>query len=550
MARFYRRGIRVRVVTLVQRYRGGCAKGTLKLMAQETLVLIAFAVLGLYSTRLLSRLAHVGNELPLKSLVATLLAAGIVIASFTGTAVPRAATAASLLLALAFIVGPLALVALARAQRYTLAGAAANLLYWTEEGQAATRRLLAQVALHQGHAGGAMALLGDRAEDNLLKAQAHALEQRWDEVLALELPEEGDMAFPAMAARANALMETGDLTAAQRELERIESLWHESGQQPLGYQATILTRARLCAARGDFDGARRQLEEPLPNVPPYQIVAILARAAETAGRHDTARQFYQQAYTLAPEGPRDRFGGKLKAYGEPLPEVARTEYRSLATLLLVGAIALAYGAQLYIDQLFGVQYRLNASSAVAAFLLNIPGVPEGETWWRFLSYALVHGNLIHIGFNSWVLYDIGRIFESRRNWGNLVAAFVVGTGMGAYFTTMAQGADTVVLVGASGGVLGVVGALLADAWRSGSPGDRMLTRALFQWIVLIMLISLLPGISLWGHVGGLIGGLLWGFVRQGLPASGAFDRAVGVAGAAALALAAVMAGQWLVTHLL
>ena len=69
---------------------------------------------------------------------------------------------------------------------------------------------------------------------------------------------------------------------------------------------------------------------------------------------------------------------------------------------------------------------------------------------------------MHVGFNLWVLFDIGRMVEVRRGPGYLAAAFVAGTAMGAYLTSVAQAGETLVLVGASGGVLGVAGALLAD----------------------------------------------------------------------------------------
>ena len=46
---------------------------------------------------------------------------------------------------------------------------------------------------------------------------------------------------------------------------------------------------------------------------------------------------------------------------------------------------------------------------------------------------------------------------------------------------------------ASGGVLGVAGALLADALRGRSSGDRALTRGLLQWVALIALLSRIGG---------------------------------------------------------
>ena len=166
--------------------------------------------------------------------------------------------------------------------------------------------------------------------------------------------------------------------------------------------------------------------------------------------------------------------------------------------------------------------------ALAAYLLNFPEVPENTARWRYLSYAFVHGGIAHIAFNAWALFDLGKLYESRRNWANLLAAFVLGTVMGAYFTLMVQGQQQIILVGASGGICGIAGALLADSLRGRSIQDRQLTRSLMQWIVFISLFGLIvPNVSFWGHTGGIIGGLLWGFIRQGLPKDKRIDWFVG-----------------------
>src|SRR5690606_22551959 len=158
------------------------------------------------------------------------------------------------------------------------------------------------------------------------------------------------------------------------------------------------------------------------------------------------------------------------------------------------------------------------SSLIAAYLQGLPGVPADGAWWRLITYAFVHGNLVHIGFNLWVLFDLGRIFERRRGWGDLLAAFVTGTAGGALLTGVMQAGQPLILVGASGGILGVAGALVADAMLRRSAADAVLLRSLLQWMVLIMLFSVLPGVSLWGHAGGLLGGFVYGLIRTKLTA--------------------------------
>src|SRR5690606_12027877 len=133
------------------------------------------------------------------------------------------------------------------------------------------------------------------------------------------------------------------------------------------------------------------------------------------------------------------------------------------------------------------------SSLIAAYLQGLPGIPAGDAWWRFVTYGFVHGNVVHIGFNLWVLLDLGRLYERRRGWGDLIAAFVAGTVGGALLTSVAQAGQPLILVGASGGILAIAGALLADALLRRSAEDRLLLRSLLQWMALIMLFSVLPG---------------------------------------------------------
>lgn len=517
-------------------------------MRQDVLLLLILALIGVYSTRWSARLAPLTSELPLKAGAATALCGLGVVSAWTGS-LPTVASGVIIVIGVLFVFGPLGLVGLARANQYALARTAANLLYWTDSGQTAARRLLAQVALQKADADEVLTLLPNDLRDadaNVLRAQAYALKQRWSEILSLDLPDEGDNTFLALAAQAQALIRLGRLDEADDLLGTMRERWQAQGEQPLGYRSIQLTRARLEAARGNFNHVREQFQQPLPNTPTYQMVAILAEAADNAGHDDAALKLYQQTYTLVPDALRDRYADILKRYDAPLPEVERRATTlSIATLSLLVVLVVAYGVQLLIDQRYGP----NVGSIVAGFLLNIPGVPQPDDTWRYISYAFVHGNLLHIGFNSWVLFDIGRLYERRRHWGNLLMSFVFGTGMGAYLTIVAQGNDQLVLVGASGGVLGIAGALLADTGRSSLPQDRHLTRALLQWIAIIVLFSLaIPNVSLWGHVGGIIGGLLWGLIRQGLPKNRRIDLFAGGVSLGVMVYAVVRAGQWLMTY--
>ncbi len=138
-------------------------------------------------------------------------------------------------------------------------------------------------------------------------------------------------------------------------------------------------------------------------------------------------------------------------------------------------------------------------------------IHAGE-WWRLLTAGLVHGSLIHLAMNGIFLMDLGslveRLFGPRKMlvvlWGSVV------TGTLASLLTNPHPS-----VGISGGLFGLVGALLAQGllhWRRLAPGARRLfLRGPVEIVLLNLALGLaLPMIDNAGHMGGLAGGLVLG----------------------------------------
>ncbi|CAN5901665.1 hypothetical protein BH24DEI2_BH24DEI2_06430 [soil metagenome] len=500
-------------------------------MSQESLLLVVVFVTGLMITRWMVRLAPLASELPLKTVAAKLLA-GIVGAG-DGGLVPFAPSSTlltvTLVLAPLYVFGPMVLTGLARARLYRFSDRLANLLYWTPEGRSAVKLLLVQIALQQGDADAALTFLGEDA-DPLMLAQAYALEERWDKVLSLSVPPAGDNALLALAARVQAYVVLNRLDKAEAELTEMRERWQKT-QGPVGYRSILMSEARIAAERGEFETVKTKLSDMPAGVPAHLVFGTAARAAERAGGTDTAVRLYSQAYSAAPAGQRGGYADKLGRYGAPLPELERTT-KAYGTYGLLAAIVAAYALQVWLDRQYPLPASaggLTVSSVLAAFFLNLPSIPQSDALWRYLSYGFLHGGLVHLGFNAWVLFDIGRLYERRRSWGNLLAAFVVGTIGGALLTVLVGSPDPLILVGASGGILGLAGALLADAWRGQTQQDRAMVRSLVQWMAIIVVFSFaVEGVSLWGHVGGVVGGFLWGFARPLLPPSRAIDIAAGL----------------------
>ncbi len=511
-------------------------------MTQDAFLLLALAVLGVYALQWTRRLSQAWGELPVKTLAATLIAGVVAAAELTGNPLGPTVRSVALVLSAPFVLSPLLVAALARLRRYRLADFVTSALYWTQPGRDAIRRIVVQAALQQGDADAALERMPAR-DDVAMRAQALAAKGAHESVLALPSAGEGDPGYLADGARVQALVGLGRVDEADRLVAEMRSRFERGSQSPIGYRSIKLAETRVDAERGNLRRVRETLREPLVGVPADELYGLIARAAEVAGDRAVAARVYQEAARMAPESRRRRYAERLEAWGEQVPPPVRVRRRARATAVLAGVIALSYLGQHLLDTAVGAfvvgTIPIRASSIAAAFGLGLPGFPFADAWWRYLSYAFVHAGIVHIGFNVWVLYDLGRVFEARRGWGDLLAAFALGTAMGAYLTSVAQAGDTLLLVGASGGVLGVAGALLADVLRSREPHDRALMRSLLQWMALITLLSVaIPNVSLWGHVGGVIGGMLWAFARQGLPAGRRISEVAGLIAIAAL-LAAV-----------
>lgn len=168
-----------------------------------------------------------------------------------------------------------------------------------------------------------------------------------------------------------------------------------------------------------------------------------------------------------------------------------------------------------------------------------PAIAAGE-WWRIITSGFLHAGLMHIGFNGYLLYLLGRMMEpgiGHLRFATIYAAGLFGGSLGALLLTW----DTPTL-GASGAVFGLMGGAMVglrrrgiDPWRS-SIGTLVLLNLGFTFLV--------PGISIGGHVGGLVGGVLAALPIFGLGGSGerAPGAAVGVIITLGLAAAAVVAG--------
>lgn len=140
----------------------------------------------------------------------------------------------------------------------------------------------------------------------------------------------------------------------------------------------------------------------------------------------------------------------------------------------------------------------------------MPALAAGDEPWRMLSCAFLHGGILHLAFNLMMLLQIGPALE--RSLGSVrFAALYLVSALGASIGVCLISYPWQPVVGGSGALFGMLGALVAMNMRSGRHLFSFLEfegpRRLLAMIAANLVISwILPFISNTAHIAGLITG--------------------------------------------
>lgn len=131
------------------------------------------------------------------------------------------------------------------------------------------------------------------------------------------------------------------------------------------------------------------------------------------------------------------------------------------------------------------------------------GVAHGQIY-RIVTGGFLHENLLHIGFNMWVLYYLGLMLEpaiGRLRFGMVYAVSLLAGSFGALLFSPHE-----LTVGASGAVFGLMGAAAVEMRARQIP---LMQSGVGGLILINVIISFtVPGISWEGHIGGFVGGII------------------------------------------
>jgi rhomboid protease GluP len=138
-----------------------------------------------------------------------------------------------------------------------------------------------------------------------------------------------------------------------------------------------------------------------------------------------------------------------------------------------------------------------------------PLIEMGQ-WWRLVTAGFLHGGLLHILMNSWVLFDLGAQVEDIYGASRMWVIYLVSSAFGFYVSAVWN--PVAPSVGASAALFGLIGAMIALGVRHRGPMGDAIRGMYIRWAIYGLLFSFFPGIDMAAHIGGIVAGFGVGYL--------------------------------------
>ena len=190
--------------------------------------------------------------------------------------------------------------------------------------------------------------------------------------------------------------------------------------------------------------------------------------------------------------------------------VALPQSAPYVTYTVIGVTVVFYLLQMASVVIFGYPTTFSNIGWLELYGARINEFILAGQLWRLLTPALLHGSITHIFFNMYALLSFGTSLEQYFGHLRFFTLYILGAFAGNVASFLFSDGYS---IGASTAVFGLIGAeavflyqnrkLLAGHFR------KAIGNVLFIIAINLFLVGSLPGIDNWGHVGGLIGGLMF-----------------------------------------
>jgi membrane associated rhomboid family serine protease len=217
---------------------------------------------------------------------------------------------------------------------------------------------------------------------------------------------------------------------------------------------------------------------------------------------ECGRPICEECMTFAPVGIRcPEHSGKPAGTQRLSQGVRRAGFEGTGALVTKALIAINVGVYL-LELAMGGQVNGTGNRIYVNGALFGPAVADGE-WWRLFTAMFLHYGPLHLALNMLALWFFGSPVETAIGRARYLLVYVV-SGLAGSAGALVFSPNSVT-VGASGAIFGILGAALVL--------ERQRNYVLGGGAIGIIVINLaftfaIPGISIGGHLGGLVGGAL------------------------------------------
>ena len=154
------------------------------------------------------------------------------------------------------------------------------------------------------------------------------------------------------------------------------------------------------------------------------------------------------------------------------------------------------------------RYGGSVNSLIYLGALNKYYVVNMHEYYRLIASAFLHLDIVHLFFNMYALYVLGRSIENYFGKIKYIIIYLLSALFGSLVSLIFLD-SSVVSVGASGAIFGLMGALLYFGYHYRAMLNNAITRQILPLIILNLFMGfIVSNINNFAHIGGLIGGLI------------------------------------------
>ncbi len=184
-------------------------------------------------------------------------------------------------------------------------------------------------------------------------------------------------------------------------------------------------------------------------------------------------------------------------------QVATPTVKPYATYAILGVTTFVYLLQL------AGQYLLN-TDLVSVWGVKDDALIRAGQLWRLITPVFLHASILHIAFNMYALFIFGRGIEARYGHGRYILLYFLSGYAGNVMSFLLTVSPS---LGASTAIFGLIAAegvfIVQNRKLLGNRATRSLLNLFYIAAVNLLIGFTTTGVDNWGHIGGLLGGLLF-----------------------------------------